>query len=441
MFGRKSKFLSKAVSPERGYDSYDLRLGDEMRGERATMGKSLLDVQRELRIKASYIAAIENSDLSAFDSLSFVAGYVRSYARYLEMDPEIVFARFCEESGFGGVNTLRPMESEVSRRTALGPDLTAPGPGMALKTRKPQPALDPLLGAGNPFANKATPVFAGFEPGALGSLAVLAMLIGGLGYGGWTVVQEIQRVQIAPVEQAPELVAELDPLESARPQLDAPEGAGISAPAEDALARLYRPQALDAPILTARDAPISTISPGTVGALASAEPSGLAGPDAEALGPQMATGVDFAIQTALASLDEAEATADAEAEIGPDTPRVLADAPDAVVLFAVRAAWVRVRSGEGDTLFEKILEPGETYEVPVAAASPTLRTGNSGALYFSLDGQTYGPVAPGPQVVSGIELAANAVREGYTIADLETDGDLARVVAELQSPAEATATE
>ncbi len=59
-----------------------------MRGERATMGKSLLDVQRELRIKAAYIAAIENRDPSAFDTPGFIAGYVRSYARYLGMDPD-----------------------------------------------------------------------------------------------------------------------------------------------------------------------------------------------------------------------------------------------------------------------------------------------------------------------------------------------------------------
>ena len=45
-----------------GFDDFELRLGDVMRGERATLGKSLLDVQRELKIKAAYIAAIENCD-------------------------------------------------------------------------------------------------------------------------------------------------------------------------------------------------------------------------------------------------------------------------------------------------------------------------------------------------------------------------------------------
>ncbi|WP_179379435.1 helix-turn-helix domain-containing protein [Jannaschia marina] len=432
MFGRKSKFLSKVENPDRGYDSYEMRLGDEMRGERATLGKSLMDVQRELRIKASYIAAIENADLSAFDSLSFVAGYVRSYARYLEMDPEIVFARFCEESGFGGFSALKPMESEASRRKAMFDQPVPKARGLAIgrgaqkAAKAPVQPVDPILGAGNPFANKATPVFAGFEPGALGSIAVLVALVAGLGYGGWTVVQEIQRVQVAPVEQEPELVAELDPLQPNTPQLEAPETTGVSAPSQDALARLYRPQALDAPILTARDAPISTITPGSFGALASAEPAGLSGPDAN---PEA---INASVNTALA---EALGNATPGEIPAPSTPRVLAEAPDAVVLVAVRSAWVRVRSAEGDTLFEKVLEPGETYEVPVAEAPATLRTGNSGAIYMSVAGQTYGPVAPGPQVANA-EITAATVVESYEVADLDGDSDLARVVAELSLPAE-----
>ena len=38
-----------------------IALGDELRGERATLGKTLLDIQRDLRIKAAYIAAIEDA--------------------------------------------------------------------------------------------------------------------------------------------------------------------------------------------------------------------------------------------------------------------------------------------------------------------------------------------------------------------------------------------
>ena len=87
-----------------------------MRGERATMGKSLLDVQRELRIKAAYIAAIENADPTAFDTPGFIAGYVRSYARYLNMDPDWAFDTFCRESGFAVAHGMSAEASTVRHK-------------------------------------------------------------------------------------------------------------------------------------------------------------------------------------------------------------------------------------------------------------------------------------------------------------------------------------
>ena len=55
------------MSEPKGFDDYEVRLGDLLRGERATLGKSLMDVQRELRINANYISAIENCDYGAFE--------------------------------------------------------------------------------------------------------------------------------------------------------------------------------------------------------------------------------------------------------------------------------------------------------------------------------------------------------------------------------------
>jgi cytoskeletal protein RodZ len=426
MFGRKTKRKTIVEVPDRGFDSFDMRLGDEMRGERATAGKSLMDVQRELRIKASYIAAIENADLDAFDSPSFVAGYVRSYARYLGMDPELVFARFCEESGFGGGASLSPMEGALARRDGrkpYTPEMAARRPMPSVSTAK---SIDPLLSAGNPFAKKATPVFAGFEPGALGSLAVLAALVGGLGYGGWSLVQEIQRVQVAPVEQEPQLIAELDPL---APTVipDAPEVAGIDMPATEALSNLYRPQALEAPILTARDAPIATIAPGSVGALAPAEAAvqtASASPDA------IAEGVDAALQAAFADLAEAAETPEAP----PATPQVLASEPEAILLVAAGDAWVRVRAADGSTLFERTMRAGETFEIPASEGQVSVRTGNTGATYFSVAGETYGPLLPGVQVATR-DVSADTIRQTMAVADLTDDSPIARVVAELVADA------
>ena len=109
---------SSAVPSAPRFDDFEMRLGDMMRGERATLGKSLLDVQRELRIRASYVAAIENCDISAFDAPSFISGYVRSYARYLGMDTDWTFRRFCEESGFQPAHGIAPASGPIAPRLA-----------------------------------------------------------------------------------------------------------------------------------------------------------------------------------------------------------------------------------------------------------------------------------------------------------------------------------
>ena len=126
-------FRTEPAQPQddaQGFDAFDLRLGDLMRGERATMGKSLLDVQRELRIKAAYIAAIENADPTAFDTPGFIAGYVRSYARYLNLDPDWAFERFCRESGFSTTHGMSEEASSVKAGNGrrCGPTVTCSRP-------------------------------------------------------------------------------------------------------------------------------------------------------------------------------------------------------------------------------------------------------------------------------------------------------------------------
>jgi hypothetical protein len=51
MIGRwANKGAEGEAEEQTGFDAFDLHLGDLMRGERDTLGKSLLDVQLELRI-------------------------------------------------------------------------------------------------------------------------------------------------------------------------------------------------------------------------------------------------------------------------------------------------------------------------------------------------------------------------------------------------------
>lgn len=362
-----------------------------MRGERATLGKSLLDVQRDLKVKATYIAAIENCDVSAFETQGFVAGYVRSYARYLGMDPDWAYERFCLEANFTLAHGMSAAASPARITKA--------------RARSSQDFSDPLANPNATFIPRAETMFSRVEPGAIGSLLVLLGLIGGIGYGGWSVLQEVQRVQLAPVDQAPLVVAEIDPLGNVQGQaplvrsapaaaLAVPEGGtqlAADLTARSGADRLYRPQALDVPVLTSRDGPIAAINPH--------------------------------------ANDQRDAIAEALAEaVTDDAVQVVASDAPMLELLAVRPSWVQVKSADGTVLFEKILDAGERYAVPSMETPPVLRAGNSGSLYFAVQGKTYGPAAPGAQVVKNVTLSPESLTGVYALADLTGDSDLAKFV-------------
>ena len=388
-FGRKPTAQAEAPSPATGFDDFEVRLGDLMRGERATLGKSLLDVQRELHIRAPYIAAIEAGDLQAFEAPSFVAGFVRSYARYLGMDPDWCFAKFCAETGF-----------------SVGPDLGRAFPAAKVDVvQAPQRDFNPGVLGRAQMSARQEPIWARLNLHAIGSVSVLVLLIAGLGYGGWRVLQEVQRVNLVPADQPPAVLTDLDPLsgsiapravDAESPTLRLGQVASEPAVQAEGVVRLYRPEALDAPVMVARDGPIAAIVP--------------------------------AARDTVPVIDTSDAVAVALSDV-----RVTQDGPPVVEVLAVRPSWVRVRSADGTVMFEKILDAGERYAVPATEAAPILRAGNSGSVYLLVDGQPFGPLAPGAAVVDQVALSAQAVSERFSLADLTGDRDLQTFVAQAQT--------
>jgi hypothetical protein len=206
------------------------------------------------------------------------------------------------------------------------------------------------------------------------------------------------------VDEAPVVVAQIDPLADAGASpaaVVASEAAAETAEgkaAPDLMDRLYRPQALDVPVLVPRDGPIAAIDPRM--------------PAAAGTAPQAGVVADSATGEALPG----------------DTVQVLADARPGVEVLAVRPSWVRVSSTDGTVLFEKILDAGERYAVPQLETAAVFRTGNSGSVYFVVNGVTYGPAAPGANVVKDVALSAEALTGKFAQADLTADEDLARVM-------------
>lgn len=370
---------AKQDSQLKGFDAYTVSLGDLLRGERATLGKSLEDIQSDLKISSKYILAIENGDLSVFDTYGFIAGYVRTYARYLNMDAEKSYRQFCEETGFDGAvaetsKNISVFSGRLHSSIPLSP--VANDADIVLK---------------EPISINKQFWYEKISFSALVSFSVLTVLVGGLCYGGWWFLQEIQRVQFAPVNETPGVVSDIAVLsdgalsesalnENADPVLERNETVATAINPKLSLDQLYRPEELDIPNVVSRDGPIATIDTNLQGTLA----------------PQL-------IPSSL-STDNIENDA-------PVT--VLQDAPVFVDVVATRPAWIRIYQSDGSVLFEKILNANERYRVPNGLEDVFLKAGNSGNVYLLIGDISYGPLGTQGSVAREVSLNRAYIAEAY----------------------------
>jgi cytoskeleton protein RodZ len=69
-------------------------LGERFRAAREARGLSLSSVAEQIRIRSVYLAAIEEENWSAIGVPVYVRGFLRTYARFLGIDPEEAVAAF-----------------------------------------------------------------------------------------------------------------------------------------------------------------------------------------------------------------------------------------------------------------------------------------------------------------------------------------------------------
>ena len=129
--------------------------------------------------------------------------------------------------------------------------------------------------------------------------------------------QEIQKVQVVPSDNTPIVLSEFN---GAAEDEETTDIVGISPDQRsDKLERMYRPPALDTPILVARDAPISTLDPNRF--------TNFPEPKAEEALPTFA-GLDAIIADVVeeVNLDEVASVA----------PQVVQDLPPTIAIVATR---------------------------------------------------------------------------------------------------------
>jgi cytoskeleton protein RodZ len=101
--------------------------GVQLLAERRAQGLSLGDVARQLKLSVRQVEALERDEYAAFPGPVFVRGFLRNYAKLLQLDPEALVARAAIAAGPGShaAASMPPtpvplQESRSGRRSRFG---------------------------------------------------------------------------------------------------------------------------------------------------------------------------------------------------------------------------------------------------------------------------------------------------------------------------------
>jgi cytoskeletal protein RodZ len=236
--------------------------------------------------------------------------------------------------------------------------------------------------------------------------------------GGYTLLQNVQRVGFAPLPEAPDVVADA-------PRLTAPDytQAALSRPdaadyAENGpLASVYAPD--DQPPILRRDGPISAINPGSYGVFA--EIAAASEVTARALERQSVSNGWQTASEPERGVAETRAIRQAEGPAAEAAPILAAAttpaAPKGVSVHATGEAWIRVRNDQRAVIFEGILKPGQSFDLPPRVLAGELRAGNAGDVYVVVNGEPFGPIGKSGGVVKNLSLTEAEIRAAFPAAD------------------------
>lgn len=349
-------FGEREAPPERE------RIGDILRRVREQRGESLYAISDFLRIRPTFLAALENSRYDEFAADAYVTGFLKTYADYLGLDTRA--------------------SVEMYRREMAG------------RRRKPQ------LNMPKPISEGRAPTVA-----ILFGAAMAALLL----YALWYWLSSSSRTQ---VELAPQL-----------PRTPASEPAAASAPVRESPAEQTPAPEKE----KSEPAPLPEIT----GKVLMTEPKPPTGISLSSALPTVPFPAGPAIKTEdkKAEIKEEEKKTEvknAEEEKKAETEKVgepLKLTPGAakdqgaqtsekarVIVKATKETWVLITDNQGNTILDKMMEPGETYVVP-NGKNLRLTAGNGEGVTLSLDGVELPKLGADSHIVRDVPLDPNRVKD------------------------------
>lgn len=92
-------------------------LGQRFRAAREERGLTLSEVGEQLRIRSVYLAAIEEENWKAIGAPVYIRGFLRTYARFLGLDPEEAVGEFNAASGLAASAAAAEIRAASGQRS------------------------------------------------------------------------------------------------------------------------------------------------------------------------------------------------------------------------------------------------------------------------------------------------------------------------------------
>ncbi len=440
-------------------------IGVELGAARIRAGAEVADIAQKLRISPAYLVAIEKGRFDDLPGHAYVFGFLKSYARFLNLDEDIVVERFRAETtgprretrlafpsamDRGRMPTGRLLmggallavlayaswfvftsdERSTAERVAPIPERLVSAQGSA-ETRTA--ASEPVVPSGPvprvDVAAVASAVVVA-DPTEVAPAVSEAQAVDPVGANpaasAAPVAPAIEVPQAAPEPAEPALgetpieTAALRPaLDAEPPRLDTPPPTATAveesvAPPAPVAARTRAADDVDIrQLVDASSSPIAADLPPPIVATSNTD---IAAPSPAA--PQAALqSADTSPPPLATPVDQAGSLSD-----GSYVPRVFGAGNEnaRVVLIAESDSWVQVRATSGELLLTRVLRSGDRYLVPDRPGL-VLMTGNLGALRVTVDGNPIAPLGYLGVIGRDIPLDADRLARGQVSVDAESD--------------------
>ncbi|MBB2171967.1 helix-turn-helix domain-containing protein [Gluconacetobacter asukensis] len=331
-------------------------VGPALRARREQLGWALPDVATWLRIRLSFLEAMEEGRVKDLPGNVYTLGFLRTYAQALGLDADAVVTRF---------------KADTRGSIDCKPELSFPAPA----------------------STGAMPV---------GVMVLLGGVIIVLAYVGW---YRMTDGQSAPPQPVPSVFSAIP-------------GMTRQAPTSPQVASVLPPERAPIPPRPLPEPEKSAITDGDIPAEPTPVPGSQVEQGASPAAPA-ANADASAAPVAVPSMTQPAAPGTAPVPVSPpaQAPAPAAATPAGqIVLTASAQTWVQVRVAGGPVIYDHILQAGESWSAPQDKTDLLLTVGNAGGLVVSADGVTTQPLGRNGTVRRNLPLTRDAVRSGSIVA-------------------------